>query len=93
MEGKYAYIAFISYKREDKKWAQWLHRKLEHYKLPGSVRKTNAALPEKVRPIFRDITDLEPGVLSENKYYLTVSSRLRLSEISFHSNRGMYIPI
>lgn len=39
MELNFAYIAFISYKREDKKWAQWLHRKLEHYKLPNKTTK------------------------------------------------------
>ena len=66
MENKFTYVAFISYKREDKKWARWLHRKLEHYKIPNSVRRNDAALPERVRPIFRDVTDLEPGVLSEN---------------------------
>lgn len=34
MVDEYKYLAFISYKREDEKWAKWLQRKLEHYKLP-----------------------------------------------------------
>ena len=31
---QYTNIAFISYKREDEKWAKWLQKNLEHYKLP-----------------------------------------------------------
>ena len=31
------YYAFISYKREDEKWAKWLQQKLEHYKLPSNL--------------------------------------------------------
>ena len=36
MDNKRIYdnYAFISYKREDEKWAEWLQRKLEGYKLP-----------------------------------------------------------
>ena len=31
---QYTYYAFISYQRKDEKWAKWLQRKLENYKLP-----------------------------------------------------------
>lgn len=51
---QYEYFAFISYKREDEKWAKWLQRKLEYYKLPSSVRKDNPDLPDKIRPVFKD---------------------------------------
>lgn len=61
LQGKKEYLAFISYKREDVEWAEWLQNKLEFYKLPTYVMKENPALPEKLRPIFRDVTDLEPG--------------------------------
>ena len=59
------YYAFISYKREDEKWAKWLQHKLEHYKLPSNVRKENAALPKDLRPVFKDTSELASGVLSE----------------------------
>ena len=91
METNFAYIAFISYKREDKKWAQWLHRKLEHYKLPSSVRKANAALPEKVRPIFRDTTDLEPGFLAENIRKGLEQSRYLIVICSPRAARSKYV--
>lgn len=57
------YHAFISYKREDEKWASWLQRKLEHYKIPIIVKKANPSLPVYVRPVFKDTTDLSGGVL------------------------------
>ena len=73
------YYAFISYKREDKRYAVWLQHKLEYYKLPVWIRKRNIDLPEKIRPIFRDVTDLSGGVLEkaiqdglENSRYLIV---------------------
>lgn len=58
------YYAFISYKREDKKEAKRLQHTLEYYKLPNELRQENPGLPEYVRPIFRDMTDLEVGELS-----------------------------
>lgn len=78
----YKYLAFISYKREDEKWAQWLQQRLEHYKLPSSVRKLNKSLPERVSPIFKDTTDLAGGVLekaiqdalSSAKYLIVICS-------------------
>lgn len=73
------YYAFISYKREDAKWAMWLQHKLEHYKLPAFVRKNNPDLPVMVRPVFKDTTDLCGGVLEkaikeglDNSQYLIV---------------------
>lgn len=59
---KYKYYAFISYKREDESWAKWLQEKMEYYRLP-TANEINGE--EYIRPIFRDITDLRPGVLSE----------------------------
>ena len=58
------YYAFISYKREDEKWAKWLQHKLEHYRFPTNLNG-RTDLPKNIRPTFRDVTDLEPGILSE----------------------------
>jgi len=60
------YYAFISYKREDEKWAKWLQRKLENYKLPSSIRAQDVSIPKYIRPIFRDNTDLSGTVLQES---------------------------
>lgn len=79
MEQKYEYFAFISYKREDERWAKWLQRKLEYYKLPSSVKQERPDLPDQIRPVFRDKSELSGGVLAEvinkglnNSQYLIV---------------------
>ena len=74
MEQGRQYYAFISYKREDEKWAKWLQRKLEHYRFPTKINGY-AELPKYIRPIFRDTTDLAPGLLVEE-----IDSALRSSE-------------
>lgn len=79
MEQNKEYYAFISYKREDKKEAKRLQKALEYYRLPNNLRQENPKLPEYVRPIFRDLTDLEVGELTaqihsalEQSHYLIV---------------------
>ena len=82
MVDEYKYLAFISYKREDEKWAKWIQHKLEHYKLPTSIRKADPSLPERVRPVFKDTTDLAGGVLEKaikealrsSKYLIVICS-------------------
>lgn len=43
-QSEYTYYAFISYKREDEKWAKWLQKKLESYGFPVALRKDNPSL-------------------------------------------------
>lgn len=74
MEQKKEYYAFISYKREDEKWAKWLQNKLEHYKFPTNLNG-RTDLPKNIRPTFRDVTDLTPGLLAEE-----IDKALRSSE-------------
>ncbi len=66
MDQKFDFFAFISYKREDERWAVWLQRKLEYYKLPTAIAKvTGSNLPKRLKPVFKDTTDIKPGVLPE----------------------------
>lgn len=79
-------IAFISYKREDEKWAKWLQKKLEHYQLPIDVRKQNPDMEFAKRPrhVFKDTTNLSGGVLGKaikeglasSKYLIVICSPL-----------------
>lgn len=55
------YRAFISYSHSDSRWARWVHRSVEHYRLPSRLRGTKGdfgPLPERLGPIFRDREDL-----------------------------------
>lgn len=80
------YFAFISYKREDEKWAKWLQHKLEHYKLPYNLNG-RTDLPKEIRPIFRDQSELAAGVLADeikkaltDSKYLIVICSLRAAQ-------------
>lgn len=74
MEKQKEYYAFISYKREDEKWAKWLQDKLEHYRFPTNLNG-RTDLPKNIRPTIRDVTDLNPGLLAEE-----IDNALRNSE-------------
>ncbi|MEO5629709.1 MAG: TIR domain-containing protein [Thermomonas sp.] len=55
------YRAFISYSHADSRWARWVHRRVENYRLPSRLRGTNGEfgpLPDRLAPIFRDREDL-----------------------------------
>lgn len=59
------YYAFISYKREDEKWAKWLPHELESYNLPIDLNEK--VLPKNLRPVFRDTDKLSPEIC-QDKY-------------------------
>ena len=62
MNSEKKYYAFISYSHKDEEWAKWLQHEFEHYHLPTTLNgRTN--LPDKFRPIFRDIDELSGGEL------------------------------
>lgn len=63
MDKVFKYYAFISYKHEDEKWAKWLQKRLETYRLPVALQKQNC--PKHLKPVFRDNTDITPGNLEE----------------------------
>lgn len=55
------YRAFISYSHRDKDVASWLHRRLEHYRVPAKLVGTVTAagpVPRRLTPLFRDRDEL-----------------------------------
>ena len=61
MANQYKYRAFISYSHRDERWATWLHRALESYRLPRNLvgtKTTTGEVPKRLRPVFRDRDDL-----------------------------------
>ena len=82
MAHEYKYFAFISYKSQDRRWANWLQRKLEYYILPAEIRKADTRLSKGIRPVFKDTSDLGAGnlengirqALSESRYLIVICS-------------------
>lgn len=74
MEQDKRYYAFISYKREDERWAKWLQHRLEHYKLPSNLNG-RTDLPREIRPVFRDTAELNPGNLPQQIHDALTTSR------------------
>ena len=75
----YKYKAFISYSQKDIKFARWLHKRIENYKIPKSLREKYPHLPKDLkRSIFRDEEELRTSsVLGDNlKYALDNSKKL-----------------
>lgn len=55
------YSAFISYNHRDRRWAAWLHRELERYRLPKALigRETLLGpLERRLPPVFQDREEL-----------------------------------
>lgn len=66
MKQEKEYFAFISYKREDEKWAKWLAHQLDNCKLPSTLN--GKELPPSLRKTFRDVDELSAGNLPEQIY-------------------------
>ena len=73
MQDVFNYYAFISYKHEDEKYAKWLQKRLESYRLPSALQ--NEDVPKRAKPIFRAQTDLTPGQPLKD----SIKDKLRLS--------------
>lgn len=52
------YHAFVSYSHADEKWAAWLQRRLERFRIPEQLRQRVTGAPARLRPIFRDREEL-----------------------------------
>jgi len=58
---EFRYRAFISYSHRDERWARWLHRSLERYRVPRRLigRVTSwGTVPARIAPVFRDREEL-----------------------------------
>lgn len=87
MQESYRYWAFISYSHHDRRWAGWLHRRLEGYRVPRRLVGANSgagAVPRRLFPIFRDRDELPSSAdlggvvqraLHESRFLIVICSR------------------
>ena len=82
-ENAYTYFAFISYKSADEKWARWLKRNLQRYRLPVGTQRKHPHVQKRCSPVFLDKTNLTPGLLDSGlaeevqaaRYLIVICSR------------------
>lgn len=83
MGREYRKFAFISYSHRDMGVAKWLQRRLEHFRLPTESHNEIEAGCRYLRPVFRDQSDLNTGILSdelrthleESKFLILICSK------------------
>lgn len=83
MADKYRNYAFISYSHRDMAVAKWLQKRLEGFRLPTEIHNDIEAGSKYLRPIFRDQSDLNTGILGDelrkhleaSKYLILICSR------------------
>ena len=61
----YKYVAFISYKSEDEKWARWLQRRMESYKLPTTIQRQLNTKEKKIGRCFIYHNDIRLDTLRD----------------------------
>jgi hypothetical protein len=57
------YPAFISYSHKDERWALWLHKGIEGYRVPKPLvgrPGRNGPIPKQIFPVFRDRMNSRP---------------------------------
>lgn len=94
-EERFRYWAFISYSHLDQKYASWLHRALETYRVPGNFvgRKTRIGeIPKRLYPVFRDREELPTSAdLGENIRSALRQSRFLIVVCSPHSAKSLWV--
>lgn len=87
----YQYFAFISYQHNDEKWAKWLQKQLENYKLPTNIRNHRPDIPQYIRPVFRDKSDLCGAKLHDSLMKALNQSKYLIVICSPHSSNSTWV--
>ena len=82
--------AFISYNHRDAKMAKWLQQRLEGYRLPTEIHNEFED-SRYLRPVFRDLTDLNTGVLSQELRQHLYSSKYLIVICSPNSANSQWV--
>lgn len=88
---EFSNIAFISYSHRDMSVAKWLQRRLEGFKLPTEIHNDVNARSRYLRPVFRDVSDLNTGVLSDELHRQLRQSKFLILICSKHSAQSAWV--
>lgn len=83
-------FAFISYNHKDMKHAQWFQKKLESYKLPSEIHNEFEDT-RYIRPVFRDQTDLNTGILANTLHDQLEASKYLIVLCSPNSAKSEWV--
>jgi hypothetical protein len=80
-DASFRYSAFLSYSHDDQRWAKWLQRALETYRVPSRLVGMQTAiglLPRRLAPVCRDRSDMSssPDLSANIKQALLASANL-----------------
>lgn len=87
----YQNVAFISYSHRDMAVAKWLQQRLEGFKLPSEAHNDIDAQGRYLRPVFRDQSDLNTGVLSDELKRHLQQSKFLILICSKHSAQSAWV--
>lgn len=101
LEKNFRYWAFISYSHNDRKWAEWLHYRLESYKIPKSIINKQAnhemfgsLINGRMFPIFRDRDELAvTTTLADSLRSALLASRYLIVICSPHAANSNWVNI
>lgn len=92
-EISYKYQAFISYSHRDMGLARRLHRIIEWYRLPAKLQNDVRPRNRFLQPVFRDETDLNAGVLSDELSRHLMHSKYLILICSEHSAASEWVSL
>ncbi|MBR6842219.1 MAG: toll/interleukin-1 receptor domain-containing protein [Prevotella sp.] len=85
----YKYQAYISYSRQDEKWAKWIQNALERYQIPLPLSKKVGM--NHLRPIFSGVNDLTGGALSKQLDEALLESEFLIVICSPYAAHSMFV--
>lgn len=88
---RYRNFAFISYSHRDMAVAKWLQRRLEGFRLPTEVHNDIDSGSRYLRPVFRDQSDLNTGVLGEELHRSLEESKFLIVICSVNSAASQWV--